>query len=224
MILGQEARIAALLEQEVAERGLEPGSKLPTEREFAQRSGENRTTVRRALEALEAQGRIIRHVGRGTFLTPARPDETQEAAVHETISPAQIMAVRLLIEPQTMPLIVAAATPADFAEMDRCLRGGDDAQDYHDFELWDIALHRALAQATHNSLLASICQMANDARHQPLWGKLKQRSFTPERRDEYEQDHHQIVAALAERDPDAGHAAMRTHLLRVRDYILGEPV
>lgn len=224
VILGQETRVTELLEQEVAERGLGPGDKLPTEREFAQRSKQSRATVRRALEALDAQGRIVRHIGRGTFLAPARPDELQELPTDESISPAQIMAVRLLIEPQMMPLIVAAATPADFAEMTRCLRGGDEAQDHHEFELWDFALHQTLAQATHNLLLTRICQMANSARHQPLWGKLKLRSSTPERINEYKQDHHQIVDALSERDADAAYAAMRAHLLRVRTYILGEPV
>lgn len=223
-ILGEEARVVALLEHEVATRGLEPGSKLPTEREFARRSGQSRTTVRRALEALEAQGRIVRHVGRGTFLAVSTPDGAGDHATSETISPAQIMAARLLIEPQLMPLVVAAATPSDFAEMNRCLDGGDDAQDYQDFELWDAALHRAFAQATHNRLLARICQMTGDARHQPLWGNLKRRSSTPERRDEYKRDHHRIVEALVERDAEAAHAAMRTHLLRVRTYILGEPV
>lgn len=224
MIFGEEAQVATLLEQEVTERCLGPGSKLPTEREFAQRSGQSRTTVRRALKALEAQGRIVRHVGRGTFLAPPAPDGTREDATNETISPAQIMAVRLLIEPHTMPLVVAAATPADFSEIDRCLRGGDDAQDYHEFELWDAALHRALARAAHNSLLSQICQMINDARHQPLWGNLKRRSSTPERRGEYKRDHHQIVTALVERDAETAYTAMHTHLLRVRAYILGEPV
>lgn len=223
-ILGEEAQVVTLLEQEVATRHLEPGSRLPTEREFARRSGQSRTTVRRALEALEAQGRIVRHVGRGTFLSLSTPESVAAAATSETISPAQIMAVRLLIEPQTMPLVVAAATPSDFAEMNRCLEGGDRAQDYHDFEIWDAALHRAFAQATHNRLLARICQMTGDARNQPLWGNLKRRSSTPERRDEYKQDHHRIVDTLVERDAEGAHAAMRTHLLRVRTYILGEPV
>jgi DNA-binding FadR family transcriptional regulator len=136
-------------------------------------------------------------------------------------SPAEIMAVRLLIEPQMMPLAVAAATPADFDEMKRCLRGGDAAEGYEDFEVWDAALHRAIAQSTHNGLVLRIIQMINAARGQPLWGSLKRRSSTVQRRTAYKRDHRDIVMALTERDAETAHRAMRRHLLRVRANIFG---
>lgn len=222
LALGGEARVIELVEQEIAARGLGPGGRLPTEREFALRSGESRTTVRHALEALEAEGRVVRHVGRGTFIASPRQDGRRESRAVEATSPAEIMAVRLLIEPQMVKLAVVAATPTDFAEIDRCLRGGEEAAGYSDFEAWDAALHRALAEATHNGLLVQVCQMVGASRSQPLWGSLKRRSSTTERRDEYKQDHREIVAAVTERNAEAAQAAMRRHLLRVRTYILGE--
>ena len=51
------------------------------------------------------------------------------------------MAVRRLFEPTAMSLVVAWATARDFAEMDRCLRGGERAADHDEFEVWDAALH-----------------------------------------------------------------------------------
>ncbi|MBF8193650.1 FadR family transcriptional regulator [Nonomuraea sp. K274] len=218
--LGGEARVIEFLERQVTELRLNPGSKLPTERELAEHSGQSRTTVRRALGMLEARGRIIRHVGRGTFLAPGSGPGPEPGTTG--ISPADIMAARLLVEPPTMPLVVTAATQADFAEMGRCLRGGEEAESYTEFEQWDAALHRSFALASHNGLLVRICDLTNDARHEPLWGKLKQNSFTPERRDEYTRDHRAIVAALTDRDATVAQAAMRDHLLRVRRYLLGE--
>lgn len=218
--LGGAATVLDFIEREIAERGVGPGGRLPTERDLAAASGQSRTAVRRALQILEADGRVIRHVGRGTFLAPAgRPGENGGAV---STSPAEIMAVRLLIEPQMMPLAVAAATSADFAEIHRCLDKGREADSYEDFEVWDAALHRAFAAATHNSLLAGVMQMISEARDQPVWGTLKRRSSTPENRSAYKRDHDEIATALSERHAEAAQAAMRQHLLRVRANILGE--
>jgi DNA-binding FadR family transcriptional regulator len=67
-----------------------------------------------------------------------------------------------------------------------------------------------------------VMQMINEARDQPLWGTLKRRSSTPERRAAYKRDHRDIAMALTERHAEAAQAAMRQHLLRVRANILGE--
>ncbi|MPZ61387.1 MAG: FCD domain-containing protein [Propionibacteriales bacterium] len=213
----------ALIEREVARLGLAPGSKLPTEREWVERTGLSRTVVRRSLATLEAQGRVIRHVGRGTFLTPAKPDE-QDLANGGGSSPAEIMAVRLLVEPSSMPLVVTAARRDDIAEIQRCLAGSEIDPSYESFERWDAAFHRSLALATHNSLLVQICDMTNAARHQPQWGQLKRRSFTAQRRLDYITDHRTIAEALLDRDGAAAHEAMRAHLLRVRANILGDSI
>jgi DNA-binding FadR family transcriptional regulator len=220
--LGSEARVLELIGREIAEHDIRPGGRLPTERDLAQRSGQSRTVVRRALGILEAEGRIVRHIGRGTFLAP--PGRSQDAGGAAATSPAEVMAVRLLIEPQMVPLAVVAATPADIAEIQRCLDGGEAAEGYEDFEMWDVALHRACAAATHNNLLMSVMQMINGAREHPLWGTLKRRSSTPERRQAYKRDHRDIARALTERNAEAGQAAMRQHLLRVRANILSEHV
>jgi DNA-binding FadR family transcriptional regulator len=219
--LGAEARVIECVEQAIAEHNIGSGGRLPTERALAEDSGESRTTVRRALGILEAEGRIVRHIGRGTFLASPR---SQGVWVPEATSPAEIMAVRLLIEPQMMPMAVAAATPADLAEVQRCLDGGDAVEGYEDFEMWDAALHRAFGAATHNGLLVAVMQMINEARGHPLWGSLKRRSSTLKRREAYKRDHHEIATALTERHAEAAQAAMRQHLLRVRANILGRDV
>lgn len=224
-VLGGADAVLAVIEREITERGIGPGGRLPTERDLAASSGQSRAAVRRAFGILEADGRIVRHVGRGTFLAPTADAVLAGSGAADgavATSPAEIMAVRLLIEPQMMPLAVAAATSADFAEIERCLAKGDEAASYEDFEAWDAALHRAFAAATHNSLLASVMRMVNEARDQPLWGTLKRRSSTPERRDAYRCDHRAIAEALAERHAEAAAEAMRQHLLRVRANILGD--
>jgi len=57
------------------------------------------------------------------------------------------------------------------------------------------------------------------ARHGHIWGDLKRRSASAGRRNQYQADHHQIVAALKARDSAAAVQAMRTHLARVSDHL-----
>lgn len=163
---------------------------------------------------------MLRHVGRGTFIAP---DEASlaDGAAHQP-SPAEIMASRLVLEPELMPLAVASATGADLTEMERCLRGGEQASSSEEFERWDTALHHSFAVATHNAVLISVSSLLINARRQPIWGGLKRRSFNPERHRCYCTEHEQVVAAVRERDPQAARDAMRDHLHHVRRVLLGD--
>ena len=136
-------------------------------------------------------------------------------------APADVMAVRRLFEPTAMSLVVAWATARDFDEMDRCLRGGERAADHDEFEVWDAALHRSIIAATRSPLLIRLYAEVERARHGRVWGDLKRRSATAARRDEYRQDHEEIVTALRSRDADRATAAMRNHLARVSRHLLG---
>lgn len=214
--------ITDLIEREIAERSLGPGGRLPTERELARKAGTGRAAVRRTLGCLEAEGRLVRHVGRGTFVAPAAVSGDGGAGEVEP-SPFEIMTVRALLEPGIMRLAVMSATSADFAEMDRCLRGGDQADDYLEWEAWDAALHRGLVAATHNSFLVRIGELIASARTHPAWGSIKQRSSTEERRVQYRGDHREIVQALRDRDAAQAENAMRRHLSRVRSHLIGDP-
>ena len=61
-------QIATELEDEIRERRLLSGTRLPTEMELAQRFGVNRHTVRRAVASLEDAGLVRAERGRGTFV------------------------------------------------------------------------------------------------------------------------------------------------------------
>lgn len=136
-------------------------------------------------------------------------------------APADVMTIRRLIEPQALPLVAAWATARDFAEMERCLAGGDQAASYEEFEIWDLALHRCIIAAAHSPLLVALYEVVESARHGQVWGDLKRRSATGQRRVLYQEDHHAIVTALRVRDTDAAVEAMRSHLAHVAGHLLG---
>jgi GntR family uxuAB operon transcriptional repressor len=242
-------RLAELILSGARQAGQGPGSRLPTERQLAADLGVTRSSVRHALAMLEAQGRISREVGRGTFLrdapqntadvptptrdaplappaAPASPGAVPHAqapgagpAPGADFAPADVMAVRRLLEPPAMSLVVAWATAADLDEMDRCVAGGDRAASYEEFESWDLALHRCIMAASHSPLLAALYQAIEAARHGQVWGDLKRRSASPEHRDQYQGDHRAIVGALHARDSARAVEAMRLHLARVSDHL-----
>jgi DNA-binding GntR family transcriptional regulator len=54
----------------IASGGLEPGQKLPAERDLADEWGIAYLTVRRAMQELRDRGLIISRVGKGTFVRP----------------------------------------------------------------------------------------------------------------------------------------------------------
>ena len=175
-----EQSLRELLVQGAESGTLGPGSKLPTERDLVERLAAPRSAVRRALETLEHEGLITRHVGRGTFLTEAATRKVDGAPADT--SPAEIMQVRLLLEPQVATLAARVATQADLDRITECLDAGGASDDFEGFEAWDARLHRAIAQAAHNGLLMNMFDVLNTARALPVWGTLKRRTSSPERR------------------------------------------
>jgi len=234
-------RLAEVILASSRRAGMGPGSRLPTERQLAADLGATRTTIRRALAVLEAEGHISREVGRGTFLRDARwarPGAHSDGGPgagdggpapgaagpggSAGFAPADVMAIRRMLEPSAMRLVVAWATAADFGEMDRCLAGGNQADSYDEFELWDLALHRCIMAASHSPLLARLYAVIEEARHGQFWGDLKRRSASRERQRLYQADHQELVAALRARDADRAVEAMRTHLARVSSHLFDE--
>ncbi len=202
----------------VAQGLVGPGGKLPTERELASRFDLPRNAVRKALAQLEAEGTITRHVGRGTFIADGGGFPA-DSLTHT--SPAELMEARMRLEPAMAELIVINATPAEFERMETCLERAERGAALDDFEVWDAALHQALAAATHNRFIIRVFDMATAVRHQTEWGKLKDRVVTPERRLKYQQEHRAIVSVLKARDADRARAAILAHLQHAQRNLFG---
>lgn len=214
-----EQSLRAMLDERTAAGELGPGSRLPTERELVALLAAPRSAVRRALDRLETEGAVVRQVGRGTFLS----DTTRVGAdgAPPNTSPAEIMQVRLVIEPPVAALAARFATHSDLDGIIECLDAGGAADNFEAFESWDAKLHRAIAHAAHNGLLMNMFDVMNTARDLPVWGSLKRRTSTPERRACYHDEHTAVVDALTDRDPGQAGKTMREHLEHVADNLLG---
>lgn len=220
------AMMASFIEANIADGTWRAGDKLPTERELVQRFGIARNTLRKHLRELEACGVVMRRVGSGTFVVRSAAQAREKSGDNlltriQGASPAEIMEVRLMIEPQAIELAASRATLAHFDRMDEYLGRSEAATTTAEFEEWDGALHLEILLAARNQLLIDIYHAINGARHQAEWGKLKERSLTPANRAAYERQHRSIIAALRQRDSQCAAAALREHLLTVRGNLFG---
>ena len=199
------------------------GEKLPTEREMCTLYKVGRSTVRRVLGEMKAMGLVTQTVGSGTFVAAGAADRLPRPPPAPTgASPAELMEARLIFEPGLVELAVRNGTIADFAALEECCRSADGAQTLQQFEHWDDAFHRGLAEATHNGLVASVSALISRVRDAGEWGLLKQRSAMPERRVAYQREHWAILAALRQRDAAGAREALTQHLLHVRRNMFGD--
>ncbi|WP_341902521.1 FCD domain-containing protein [Polaromonas sp. YR568] len=203
------------------------GHRIPTERDFSAESGLSRSAVRRVLAALKARGLITQTVGSGTYVSERITEllgtlpDTGAGSAGSATSPADLMSARLVLEPAIIDMVIGNATSADFVRMDECCTRAEAATTLEDFEHWDSRLHEVIAEAAHNTFVASVFQLMNQARSEAEWGMLKRRSATPERRLEYQQEHRALVAALKQRDADQAKSLCMAHLVHVRSNMLG---
>lgn len=200
--------------------GYRHNDRVPPERELCKALGTTRNQLRKALAELEAQGRIWRHVGRGTFVG-SRPVLNLRDVTYlgDQIKPEQVVAVRFTIEPQLCRLAALHATRSDRDQMRLCAQRCREAEDWRSYEAWDNNLHHAIARATRNQLFLYFFETLNAVRRSILWGQPR---VTRKPAEDYSSffEHDDIVSAIASGEGDLAAAAMHAHLKSVYSRIL----
>jgi DNA-binding FadR family transcriptional regulator len=205
------------LRQYLAELELPLNGRLPPERELSERFGVSRNKVRKAMDVLEDEGRVWRHVGRGTF-AGARPVLNLEhvSYLNSITSPARIIEARLSLEPQIARLAALNCLAADIAEMQVCNRRCRKGRDWRVYEAWDNKFHHAVAAATHNKVLIVLFETLNAVRRAPSWKKITVGDHPTSTHPSFA-EHDAIAHAVAAHDGDAAEAHMRMHLMSIRN-------
>jgi DNA-binding FadR family transcriptional regulator len=214
--------IARTLKERIESGAWADASRMPPERELAADFGVARNTIRRAIGMLGEAMPLSREVGRGTFFEGAREPSLGEIVRRmEGSSPADMMEIRLLLEP---PAAAFAATNASSAELDRVVEAHERASaatDMPEFERCDAELHHRVFACSRNELLREMHNVLRVLRNQTAWFEMKRRSYSEARRQHYCGEHQALVDALRRRDPEGARNAMRVHLLSVEANLLG---
>lgn len=196
-------------------------TRLPPERVLARKIGVSRGLLRDILAKLEADGRIWRHVGQGTFVGGRGPSTKAEMAlVSNRTSPAEVFEARLAIEPQCASYAALRATSDDIAHLQHCVRKMDRAPNRSNYFRWDATLHRAIAEAAHNNLLLNLYDAVNATRERVVWTNMFYTSAAIARREMAAAQHHSIVEAITRRNVATAARLTRQHIEDVRRYML----
>jgi len=218
---GSNRGVVTQLRAYLAQAQLPEDGRLPPERDLAVALGVTRTELRKALGALEAEGQIWRHVGKGTFLGNRPTDSLSDiVALAKRTNPAELMRARLIIEPEIARAAALTATPMHLAELRLCQARTRDAATWRQYENWDTRLHRTIAEATQNTPLLGMFDMLNSLRRAVTWGRLRSDPIKPSPNHHSFDEHEVIITAIENRDMNGAAAAMRTHLQSVERNLL----
>jgi GntR family transcriptional regulator, transcriptional repressor for pyruvate dehydrogenase complex len=155
-------RIAERIVTAIALGEFVPGQRLPTERELAALLEVSRTTVREALQRLQASGYVTTRRGRGggTFVTTGQGPDSDEM-IRRTLVPAwdeltEVLDFRRLIEQLIARTAAQRRDDHDIAAIRRAVDEYGRAADREASRLADHAVHQAIARATHNARLGDL--------------------------------------------------------------------
>lgn len=202
--------------------GYRHNDRLPPERQLCETLDTTRNRLRSALAELEAEGRIWRHVGRGTFVG-SRPvlNLKDITYLRDQIQPKQVVAVRFNIEPELCRLAAQQANKSDLEQLGICAERCRAAEDWRTYEAWDNNLHHAIARATHNQLFQYFFETLNSVRRSIVWGQPRA-SHKPDRNYSSFAEHDAIVSAISNSDSDLAADMMTRHLNSVCARLLPE--
>ncbi len=157
-------RIAERIVTAIALGEFVPDQRLPTERELAVSLEVSRTTVREALQRLQAAGYVTTRRGRngGTFVNAGTGSGSDaDAMIRRTLIPAwheltEVLDFRSLIEQAIARTAAQRRDDHDIAAIRAAVGDYARAADREASRLADHALHQAIARAAHNSRLVAV--------------------------------------------------------------------
>lgn len=216
--------LAQQLRELIDSAGYRHNDRVPPERELCEMLGTTRNRLRGALAELEAQGRIWRHVGRGTFVGSRPVLNLQDVTyLRDQIKPEQVVAVRFTIEPELCRLAARHASRSDRDQMRLCADRCRTADDWRAYEAWDNNLHHAIARATRNQLFQYFFETLNSVRRSIVWGQPRATRRPPADYSSFT-EHDEIVLAIAARDDERAGRMMHDHLRSVYSRVLPEAI
>ncbi|SFD78920.1 FadR/GntR family transcriptional regulator [Roseivivax sediminis] len=209
----------------IAAQDLAPGDRLPAERHLIEILGVGRSALRKALDQLERDGAIWRHVGKGTFVSrvaaeTSRPDAF--SGIGAQLTPFRMMRARITIEPAIAREAAANCSREALARIHGALARQRAAASWTEYERQDDQLHRAIAEAADNALLLALFDSLNRVRREVAWGSVTRSSARPSSDHSSFAEHDAIAEAIEAHDQEAAFQAMRAHLKSVASRLFDD--
>ncbi|MGW0818145.1 FadR/GntR family transcriptional regulator [Streptomyces viridiviolaceus] len=205
----------------IADGALEPGQRLPTERDLATLLGISRSSMREAIRALTVLGVLEARHGSGIYVTRLEAGDLLEtfgvvADLSRGPRTLELLEVRRILESTATALAAARITPERLAEVGRHLAAMDATDDPEELLAHDMAFHREIVAAAGNETMAAILEglSTRTFRARVRRGHQEQGAIERTRRE-----HAAIHRALVARDPEAARAAAAAHVGEVEEWL-----
>jgi len=205
-------QVAQTILGRIAVGELQPGHRLPAQRELAESMGVGLAVIREALQRLEALNIVEATHGSGTVIRPFRwmpliYDPTLFVLAVQRIGVRDLWETRRLLEGQVIRLAVMRATEANLTTLRGVLERADPLpRDYEASQVLNREFHLALARATQNGVLEDLVAPLLDVRTPGVGHR-----FTPEFSRRTWEAHRVIYDAVAARDFTAADRAITAH-------------
>jgi GntR family transcriptional regulator, transcriptional repressor for pyruvate dehydrogenase complex len=210
--------VAERILQLIAETGLRPGDRMPTENALAARLGSSRTVVREAIKILSAIGRVRAHKGRGLYVAD---DDGMLGSVRwgGFFLPTDLDHIYMLFEFRRVQetaasrLAATRATPPELRAIETAAetcRQGHLTGQAGLFQRGDDDFHLGVAIASHNPFLVASVREAR--RLQSQSSTLGLHGTVGGHATEAIAEHAAIYRAIRDGDPEAAAQAAAVHL------------
>lgn len=200
---------------------LAPGSRLPPEKELADRLGLSRNSMREAVKALEVIRVLDVRRGDGTYVTSLEPKLLLEAIsfvvdLHDDDSLLEIFAVRRILESHATGLAAQRATDDDVARLDAEISGVELGTDIETLVEHDVRFHGAITRLAGNDYLASLLEsLTSQTVRARVWRGLTQAGAVERTLAE----HRAILDAIADHDMELATALAAVHISGVERWL-----
>lgn len=212
----------------VALNRMQPGDRLPNERELMEQFECSKGTVREALKSLEVQGLVSIRTGPNGGAVLARvpygkASELLRNFLHfEQPSGPEIYALRTLVEPEIAALATPRLTDEDLATLRelvaRCEVDPVTFDERIDQRIAELDFHVLLAQRCGNAMLSFIGRFVNDMIRDLV---IFKKSALPEQREFSCANlgfHKQLIDAFERKDAQASQRIMKEHMLSAEHF------
>jgi GntR family transcriptional regulator, transcriptional repressor for pyruvate dehydrogenase complex len=216
-------RIAERIVTAIALGEFVPEQQLPTERELATMLEVSRTTVREALQRLQASGYVTTRRGRGggTFVRTGRGPDA-DGMIARTLMPAwadlsDLLDFRGMVEQLIARTAAERRDDRDIALIRAAVADYARAADRDASSLADHALHQAIARATHN---ARLVELRIRARRDISLG-FDAEPYTPQLRHRALGQHPALAEAVIAGDAEAAARLAAEHFSMTEEMLRG---
>jgi GntR family transcriptional regulator, transcriptional repressor for pyruvate dehydrogenase complex len=199
--------------KQISTGNLQPGQRLPSERDLCKRFNTGRSSLREALRCLSIMGVLTARVGEGTSVAidGGRFLETVMEWCFITVKYdiKNLMELRIAIESLAAANSAERATKEDIESLDRLIAGMEGAVgDSKRFGTLDLEFHLGIARSSRNQVLFDFVSLIRGQLARALATVL----VLPQARPRSIEEHRAILKAVKRRNPEAARRAMQAHL------------